>query len=110
MGQTSHRNWALTPMEGVGGCAILFPLCHALVGLRGTAPSRFEARVGMLLPGEGWVCRLSWAHAHATLTTVVVMVTAVLCAGTLVVDHWTSDGESRSHRDVLLLHDVWTTS
>src|SRR5712691_10923673 len=28
----------------------------------------------------------------------------------LVVDHWTSDGESRSHRDVLLLHDVWTTS
>src|SRR6266571_2723803 len=28
----------------------------------------------------------------------------------LVVDHWTSDGESSSHRDVLLLHDVWTTS
>ena len=28
----------------------------------------------------------------------------------LVVDHWTSGGESRSHRDVLLLHDVWTTS
>jgi len=28
----------------------------------------------------------------------------------LVVDHWTSDGESRSHRDDLLLHDVWTTS
>ena len=28
----------------------------------------------------------------------------------VVVDHWTSDGESRSHRDVLLLHDVWTTS
>jgi hypothetical protein len=28
----------------------------------------------------------------------------------LVVDHWTSDGESRSHRDVVLLHDVWTTS
>ena len=28
----------------------------------------------------------------------------------LVVDHWTSDGESRSYRDVLLLHDVWTTS
>ena len=24
----------------------------------------------------------------------------------LVVDHWTSDGESISHRDVLLLHDV----
>jgi hypothetical protein len=28
----------------------------------------------------------------------------------LVVDHWTSDGESSSHRDVLLLHDVWATS
>jgi hypothetical protein len=28
----------------------------------------------------------------------------------LVVDHWTSDGESSSHRDVLLPHDVWTTS
>src|SRR5262245_40900801 len=28
----------------------------------------------------------------------------------LVVDHWTSDGASRSYRDVLLLHDVWTTS
>jgi hypothetical protein len=28
----------------------------------------------------------------------------------LVVDHWTSEGESRSHPDVLLLHDVWTTS
>jgi hypothetical protein len=28
----------------------------------------------------------------------------------LVVDHWTSDGESRSYRDVLLLPDVWTTS
>jgi len=28
----------------------------------------------------------------------------------LVVEHWTSDGESRSYRDVLLLHDVWTTS
>jgi hypothetical protein len=27
-----------------------------------------------------------------------------------VADHWTSDGESSSHRDVLLLHDVWTTS
>src|SRR5262244_1593359 len=27
-----------------------------------------------------------------------------------VVDHWTSDGESSSQRDVLLLHDVWTTS
>jgi hypothetical protein len=24
----------------------------------------------------------------------------------LVVDHWTSDGESRSYRDVLLLPDV----
>src|SRR5882762_79072 len=28
----------------------------------------------------------------------------------LVVDHWTSDGKSRSHRGVLLLHDVWTAS
>ena len=28
----------------------------------------------------------------------------------LVVDHWTSDSESSSHRDVLVLHDVWTTS
>jgi hypothetical protein len=28
----------------------------------------------------------------------------------LVVDHWTSDGESISRRDVLLLHDVWATS
>jgi len=28
----------------------------------------------------------------------------------LAADHWTSDGESRSHRDVLLLHNVWTTS
>src|SRR5437899_12631630 len=27
-----------------------------------------------------------------------------------VVDHWTSDDESSSHRDVLLLHDIWTTS
>ena len=28
----------------------------------------------------------------------------------LVVDQWTWDGESSSHRDVLLLYDVWTTS
>ncbi len=28
----------------------------------------------------------------------------------LVVDHWTSDGESSLHHDVLSLHDVWTTS
>jgi len=28
----------------------------------------------------------------------------------LVVDHGTSDGESSSHRNILLLHDVWTTS
>jgi hypothetical protein len=27
-----------------------------------------------------------------------------------VVDHWTSDGESSSHRGVVLLHGVWTTS
>src|SRR5262245_13570786 len=27
----------------------------------------------------------------------------------LVVDHWTSHGDSSSHRDVLLLHVVWTT-
>src|SRR5215470_3009742 len=32
------------------------------------------------------------------------------CMNDLVVDHWTSDGESRSYRDILLLHDVWTTS
>ena len=42
------------------------------------------------------------------------LATFLQCAFTahpnLVVDHWTSDGESRSYRDVLLLHDVWTTS
>ena len=27
-----------------------------------------------------------------------------------VVDHWSSDGSSSSHHDVLLLHDAWTTS
>src|SRR5262245_54407044 len=28
----------------------------------------------------------------------------------LVVDHWTSDSVSSSHRHVLLFHDVWITS
>jgi hypothetical protein len=59
--------------------------------------------------------RVSWLPAYGMMWATSIPVS---CAGVkthvfmddLVVEHWTLDGESSSHRDVLLLHDVWTTS
>ena len=50
------------------------------------------------------------AFAAAFSRAEALRIAAMHIPSNLVVAHGTSDGESSSHRDILLLHDVWTTS